>query len=315
MVAVTQPVLGVKAFVPDFIGTAFQLSLVATMFAYGLRATVDDVRWLIVQRRLLTKSLLASLVALPVAAVAVELTFPMNEMLRVAILALAACAVPPVVAQQEIKAGGCRPYAMGLTVTGAALSFVLTPLIAAVASFMGRPLATSALGIETAIFRLLLVPLGTGMLLQWAMPLVAERFSAHVLRIAYVLLGGAILLVLFGAHMLVRQLLDVGTVFGMLTFSVAALVIGHFMGGPEPDESLVLAMSCANRHPGVAFAITGAVLPGVNLGAAMLLAMLVSETVSRSYLLWVRRPTTPVALTTAGELLEVDASRDASAAD
>src|SRR5262245_62312591 len=102
------------------------------MFTYGLRTTVDDVRWLIVRRRLLTKSLLASFVALPSAAVAVALTFPMNEMLRVAIVGLSICAVPPIVAQQEIKAGGCRPYAVGLTVIGAAFSFVLTALIAAV---------------------------------------------------------------------------------------------------------------------------------------------------------------------------------------
>src|SRR5262245_40482828 len=99
--------MGVKGFVPDFIGTAFELSLLATMFAYGLRATVDDIRWLMVRRRLLIKSLLASFVALPIVAVAVELTFPMNDMVRVAILALAVCAVPTVVAQQEIKVGGC----------------------------------------------------------------------------------------------------------------------------------------------------------------------------------------------------------------
>ena len=283
--------MGLKSFVPDFIAIAFQLSIVITMFAYGLRATLDDALSLRDRRRLLGRSLIVSFAALPIAAIAIDLTFPMADDMRIAIVALSLSAVPPVVPLQELKAGGNRSYAMGLTIVCATLSFVLTPLLAILlAHVMGRPFARGALRIEAAVLGLLLAPLGLGMLIQRTAPAIAERLGAHVVRMANVVLGAAILFVLFGATDLVRHLMHAGTIFGALAFAVAALVVGHFMGGPEPSESLVLAMSNANRHPGLAFAITTAAVSGPDLGAAVLLALVVSEMASRPYLLWAARP-------------------------
>ena len=316
MVQETHQALGIKSFVPDFVAMAFQLSLVVTMFGYGLRVTGGDVFWLRRRRRLLVKSLVASFVALPVAAVAIELTFPMEDSMRIALVALSICATPPLIPQQEIRAGGSATFASGLTVVTAAMAFVLTPTLAAsLGAFMGRPLTTRTIDIEASVFWLLLVPLGVGVLLAFAAPLFAERLGPHAVRVANVLLAGATLLALFGAWSFVPYLLHAGTLFGVLTFAVAALVVGHFLGGPEPNESLVLATASANRHPGLAFAITAAVVPSATLAGPVLLAMFMGELVSRPYLLWVRRSTVRLAITTSNELVEVDVSNDSAAAD
>lgn len=316
MLQETHQALGIKSFVPDFVAMAFQLSLVVTMFSYGLRATSGDVFWLRRRKRLLVRSLLASFVALPIAAVAIELTFPMEDSMRIALLALSFCATPPLIPQQEIKAGGSTTFATGLTVVRAAMAFVLTPLLAAsLDTLMGRRLTTNAIGIEVAIFWLLLVPLGVGMSLALAAPLFADRLSRHAVRVANVILAGATLLALFGASAFIPYLLHAGTLLGVLTFAVAAFVVGHFLGGPEPNESVVLAMASASRHPGLAFAITAAVVPSVTLAAPMLLAMFMGELVSRPYLLWVRRSTVRLAITTSNELVELDVSKDSTAAD
>jgi bile acid:Na+ symporter, BASS family len=73
-------------------------------------------------------------------------------------------------------------------------------------------------------------------------------------------------------------------------FVLIGLAAGHLLGGPDPDDRTVLALSTATRHPGVAIAIANANFPGGKLAvAAVLLYVLVSAVVSIPYLNWIKR--------------------------
>jgi BASS family bile acid:Na+ symporter len=81
-----------------------------------------------------------------------------------------------------------------------------------------------------------------------------------------------------------------GTIIALAAFVLVGLAVGHLLGGPDPEDRTVLALSTASRHPGVALAIAHATFPEQQLVlAAVLLYLLVSALVSMLYLAWRRR--------------------------
>jgi BASS family bile acid:Na+ symporter len=81
-----------------------------------------------------------------------------------------------------------------------------------------------------------------------------------------------------------------GTVLSLAAFVLAGLIIGHALGGPEPDNRPVLALATALRHPAVALAIAHANLPAQRLAAAeVFLYLILSGILSALYLSWVTR--------------------------
>jgi bile acid:Na+ symporter, BASS family len=85
---------------------------------------------------------------------------------------------------------------------------------------------------------------------------------------------------------LVAQIGDF-TLLAIVVFVVAGLAVGHWLGGPHPDDRTVLALSTATRHPGVAVAIAQVNAPDDHsIAAAVLLAFLVGTIVSVPYVKW-----------------------------
>jgi BASS family bile acid:Na+ symporter len=78
-------------------------------------------------------------------------------------------------------------------------------------------------------------------------------------------------------------------------FILAGIGVGHALGGPDEDDRTVLALSTASRHPGVALAIAGAVLPGQRaVTAVILLSLLVGAIVTGPYVKWRKRAAQPI---------------------
>ena len=73
----------------------------------------------------------------------------------------------------------------------------------------------------------------------------------------------------------------------MLVFAGVGLAAGHLLGGPDPENRTVLALSTAPRHPGVAIALAAATFPDQKLApAAVLRYLLVSAVATKFYLVW-----------------------------
>jgi BASS family bile acid:Na+ symporter len=69
-----------------------------------------------------------------------------------------------------------------------------------------------------------------------------------------------------------------GTLIAMTVFIGSAPFVGHLLGGPDPDHSVVLALSNACRHPAIAISIASANFPDQQFGATMLLYVLMNAT-------------------------------------
>jgi BASS family bile acid:Na+ symporter len=96
--------------------------------------------------------------------------------------------------------------------------------------------------------------------------------------------------ILIGLAGTVLSVITKGTVLSLVAFALAGLIIGHALGGPEPDNRRVLALATASRHPAVALAIARANFPAQRLAAAeVFLYLILSGILSALYLSWVKR--------------------------
>src|SRR4029453_15271404 len=107
---------------------AIQVSILCTVFGFGLKATREDLLYLLHRPSLLGRSLLAVFVVLPIVAVLLVLTFDFPQWVKIVLVALALSPVPPLLPRKETGAGGQNSYALGLMAGLSIVSIVCVPL-------------------------------------------------------------------------------------------------------------------------------------------------------------------------------------------
>jgi bile acid:Na+ symporter, BASS family len=276
---------------PQLIGLALQVSILLTVFGFGLQATLADVFYLTRRPALLARSLGAMFLVMPLIAVALVKMFDLRPSVEIAMIALAISPIPPLLPAKESKAGGHSSYALGLMAIVALLSIAVVPIGAQVLGrSFGIPFQMPAAAIARVVFVSTLLPLSVGMGLNAIMPGVADRVARPSALVAKILLTGGMLGLLAGALPAVLPLIGNGTIIAIVVFVAAGLSIGHLAGGSRPDEQIVLALSTASRHPAIALAIAKANFPDEpNLGATVLLFLLVGGIVGGPYIKWQQR--------------------------
>src|SRR5262245_58579773 len=105
-----------------------QISIIATVFGFGLKTTMTDLMYLVRRPGLLLRSLIAMLVIMPLVAVTLDRVFDFSHTVEVALVALSISPVPPLLPQREAKAGGHQSYGLALMAILALFSIVLVPL-------------------------------------------------------------------------------------------------------------------------------------------------------------------------------------------
>jgi bile acid:Na+ symporter, BASS family len=269
---------------------ALQVSILCTVFGFGLRATSDDLLYLVRRPGLLVRALLAVFVIMPIVAVALVRMFDFPPTVKVVLVALAFSPVPPLLPKKESKAGGDTSFGLGLMAILALVSIVTVPTtVEVLARFLGRQLVSAPGAIAAVLFKGVLVPLALGLAVRALVPAIAERLDKPVTLVARVLLPLAVLVLVSGALSAIWALIGNGTVLAMVVFTVAGLAIGHVLGGPNPDHSVVLALSTACRHPAIALTIATANFPNQRFGAIILLYLIVNTVVGFPYVAWQRR--------------------------
>jgi BASS family bile acid:Na+ symporter len=269
---------------------ALQVSIFCTVFAFGLKTTTDDLMYLIRRPGLLLRSLLAVFVIMPIVAVTMVRLFDFRHVVEVALIALAISPVPPLLPKRELKAGGQDSYGLGLMAILALLSIAVSPLAAGILErVFGHPLTVAPGAIAVLAFKTVLLPLALGMIVHGSVPRLAAQIEKPVAVAANVLLSlGAIVFLVTLAPTL-WALIGQGTLVAMTIFAIAGLIVGHFLGGPEPSHSVVLALSSACRHPAIAIAIAAAAFPDEHFGAPVILYLLVGIIIGIPYIAYARK--------------------------
>ena len=272
---------------------ALQLSIVSIVFSFGLRSTVDELSYFWRRPGLLLRSLFAVLIVMPIVAVLLTRLFDLRNTTEIALVALAISPMPPLLPRREVNAGGRQSYALALTATMAALAVVVDPLLVQLLSwYYGRPLGISPGVIGRIVLITVFLPLAVGVVVRAWRRGAAERLADLAGRAGTALLAIAVLALLAGTWRAVWAAVGDGTILAMVGFVGIGLLVGHLAGGPEPDLSVVLALSTASRHPAIALSIASTNFPDERFAGTILLYLIVGAVGCIPYLAWHRRRTT-----------------------
>ena len=268
-----------------------QVSILITVFSFGLMTTVGDVLYVVRRPSLLGRSLVAMFVIMPIVAVALGMAFELRHSVEIVLVTLAISPIPPLLPGRQQKAGGHASYALGLMMIAAVLSIAIVPAeVEMVGWYLMKPFAMSSAAIAGFALKAAVLPLVAGMVFRALLPDVAARIAKPVGLIATTLLAVGVLAILAAAFTEVVSLVGNGSIVALAAFVIVGLAVGHALGGPAADDRLVLALSTASRHPAIALAIAKANFPDEpHLGATILLYLLVSLFTGIPYQVWQKR--------------------------
>jgi BASS family bile acid:Na+ symporter len=272
----------------EIIPLAIKVSILTLVFALGLKSQPSDLTLLARRLSQLVRSLLSINMIMPVIAAIIVRLLHLHPPVGIMIVALALAPLPPILPGKSVKAGGDAVYAISLLVTAALFAIVSIPLsVEVVGRFFGQSLHVGPLPILKLLLVTVILPLLAGLTVRRFLPTIAARVSDPLSKIGTLLLALAGLAVLLGAYQgMIAQIGD-GTLWALAAFVVAGLVVGHLLGGPDPDDRTVLAISTASRHPGVALALIHMTFPDAKaVLPVLLLYLIVNFIVGAPYIFW-----------------------------
>jgi BASS family bile acid:Na+ symporter len=268
-----------------------QVSVLLTVFAIGLRASLQDATYLFRRPGELVRAILAMNVLMPLFALSLVVMLDLNPAVNIALVALAVSPIPPLLPNKMVKEGGTDSYAIGLLIALGLLAIIFVPLsMEIIERFLRIPLQMSLASVAKVVFISVLVPIGLGLLVHKLAPALSERLAKPISQIAGLGLLVTMVAILYSAAPAMWALIGNGTVIALAAFVLVGLAVGHFLGGPGSENRTSLAFSTASRHPGIAIAIATANFPEQKLVmAVVLLYLLVNAFASIPYILWSRR--------------------------
>jgi BASS family bile acid:Na+ symporter len=267
------------------IALGVQISMAIIVFCVALRAHTQYMADLLRNPSLLLRSLLAMNVLLPVIVAGLCAVFALHLPIEVALIVLALSPVPPIVPTKEFKAGGRESYVLGMLALSALLAIVTVPLgVVIISRLFNHPTSVTPATIAYVVGTSVLLPLLAGFVVKWLAPNIAARIARPLSLVAMGLLVICFVPVLIASWHAMVALIGNFTLVAIVVFVIIGLALGHWLGGPDPNDRTVLAISTASRHPGVALAVAHAVAPDdKSIPAAILLAFLVSTIATIPY--------------------------------
>lgn len=257
------------------------------ILSIGAAAPARSALYLWRRPRLLLRTLCAMYLVVPFAAVLIDECVSLGPLARAALLVLAVSAGAPMLPRKLGPLGG-TPYVFSLVVTSSVLAVIVVPgWVMWLGEHFELDRSVSPILIAGAVAKTLLLPLFAGMCVRALWPAQCERWANRGVAWsggALSLLGLA-LIALFGSALAEVPLRSFVALAGLLFI---ALVTGHVMGGPDPDERTALAITCSTRHVGLA-ALFAAAIPGAHAILLITAYMLCSLLVTVPYLVWRRR--------------------------
>lgn len=274
---------------------ALKLSIATCVFSLGLRARLADLTLLLSHPGLFARSVVSMSLVMPAVALALISVFTLKPPVAIAIAALSLSPIPPLLPRKGLKAGAGASYVFSLLVTVAILAVAQMPLgVDLIGRVLGHTARVDPLDVALIISTVVLAPLLSGMIVHKLAPALADRLEKPLTTIGTAILAICMVPILVVEAPLAWSLIGDGTVLAFVLFIVAGLVSGHLLGGPLQGTRIVLALSTAARHPGVALAVAVEHAPDKKLVmAAIVLYLLLNAVLSSAYLAWARSRGTP----------------------
>jgi BASS family bile acid:Na+ symporter len=276
----------------QLIQAALLLSIFCVVFSLGLEARPGDAIFLLKRPSLLLRSLFSMNVVMVAFAIVVAEIFKLEPETKVAILALAVSPVPPVLPRNSSKARGDVAYSVGLLFVAVIASLVIVPVsIDLLGRYYGVDTYISPAKLLPLVLLTALLPMIAGILVARYAPGIAARITRPLSKGAWILLLLVFLPVLVFKAGAMWAMVGNGVLLVLVAFSLVGILVGHLLGGPDPEDRTVLALATCVRHPGIALAIVGLNFPHLKAAvfAVILWHLLIGVIVATPYKAWRRK--------------------------
>lgn len=260
---------------------SLKVSIVLSVFALGLEASLKDVTYLFRNPAKLVRAFLPMYVVMPlVAAIMVSVFSNIHPAAKIALVALSVSPIPPLLPKKQMKAGSEESYTLGLLVAISLLAIVGVPVAIELFEIaFNRPAQVPPAVVAQIVLTIILTPLAIGIAINYWLPALAERIAQPLSLFATVLLLIATLFILYSATPAIISLIGNGTMIVIILFVLIGLAVGHWFGESDPDDRTALALSTVSRHPGIAIAIAHINFPEQKLAPAAIALYLLINTV------------------------------------
>lgn len=270
------------------------IGIIGIVISIGARSRPEDTLSLVRKPVLGTRAMLSMFVLVPIFVLFITWAVDLQPAVRTALLALAVSPMPPIIANKEKKVGGDGDYSTGLQVLGTFFSIIAVPFMLIIA---GAVFGVSGSFDPFAMSKLLIItvaaPLAIGMAL-------GRYFVGHRDAIAYwsgrigtIALAIGIVPLLLSTWQSMLALIGGGVLLVIMAIIGFALLVGHWLGGPDAGNRGALAVASAARHPGVAISLSVGIFPteSEQITAAVLLFLLANVLLTIPYVKWRQKVT------------------------
>jgi BASS family bile acid:Na+ symporter len=242
-------------FLRQSVPLAIAIFLVTAMLSLGLDMTVKQVSQPLRNRWLVIKSLLVSVLAVPLIAIVLTRVIPMEQALATGLVIYALAAGTEGGPKFVQMVQGNTPSAFGLLAVLLTATVIFLPMVINVAI----PDADVALG-EVVVKLLLLValPICLGMLVNARLTDLAERISPAIHRLSMIFLAVLFTLIIYVNLEAIMSLQPTALLAGLLLF-VVSYGAGYAAGGPAAENRKALAIMTFARNGSISMLIAGQV--------------------------------------------------------
>jgi len=203
-----------------------------------------------------SKAMLAMFVAMPLFTLLITWWLPLEDSARIALLALSVSPMPPLLPRKEIKLGADMEYAIGIQVAAMVTALVAAPFFVWLfGEVFGKDTSFQPWPMLKVLLLTIGAPLTVGVLINRYAPAFAARWREPLGKAATITLALGALVMIVAAWPGIRAAVGNGTLVAIALMTVFGLAVGHWLGGPNPDNRNALAIATASRHPGVAIGL------------------------------------------------------------
>ena len=239
--------------------------VVLVMFSIGLRVSAGEVLYVLRNRALFTRTLVANCVLIPAVGFFLVNIFPLTPDASVGILLLAAIPGTPIALQFTRKVKTRLAFGAVMTFILTVVSIATTPLVLEVMPRTAQRSERPILSLTISILLYIAAPLCAGLWIAHRVPKIAPRVVLPLEILATVVF----LFLMWETRLARRQALYAiagrGTILAMFLLLVISMLIGWFIGGPDGESRRVLATSTGMRSVIVVLYVARYCFPGTNV--------------------------------------------------
>ncbi|HUL96656.1 MAG TPA: bile acid:sodium symporter [Usitatibacter sp.] len=280
--------------VPDAVLSYCAMATVFTiMFHLGVMVAPGEYRAAWRNPGLMLRGLFCALVAVPVVVIVIARAFDLSRAVQVGLVLMAISPGAPVALRRALDASGNAHFAPALQLAMAVLAVVSMPLSVALLDevYAGHAAVAPDL-LAKQVFVGQLLPLTLGMLARTALGGRREAAERILARLASTLLVAFVAVALIDIW---RPVATAGwrTALAIVACSLAALGLGHWLGGPDPSTRTALAVCSAARNAGLAILVASVNGASPEIKATLLAYLVVSALTVTPYVVWRRGKAEP----------------------